>query len=294
MPELPEVENLRQGLQRSIVGQKVLSVEIKKPKLVFGKGTLRHPSIKKKRVFIQGVTGERFTRVTRRAKNLIFELSHGKIILAHLKMTGQFVYQATKSKKLVSGGHPIELSETTLPNKYTHILFRLEHGVLYYNDPRMFGYLLYYPSLNAFEADNHFVTHGLEPLSKEFTVKYVYDALKNKKGKIKAVLMDQKIVTGLGNIYADETLFEAGIRPDRSASSISQNETKKLHKVIIRIIRKAIKVGGSSVATYRLLDESQGNYAREHKVYGKAGNPCPRCRKPLKKTTIQTRTTVYC
>ena len=307
MPELPEVENLRRGLKRSILGQKVKSVKVTRSKLVSGKGNIRIASEKKRREFIKGIVGERFIGVGRRAKNLIFRLGHGKMILAHLKMSGQFVYKPFGNKKsiiggparnaysiAVAGGHPIEISERELPNKHSHIIFELEKGVLYYNDTRMFGYLLYYPNLQSFESENHFGLYGLEPLTRQFTAKYLHDALKNKKGKIKAVLMDQKIVTGLGNIYADETLFEAGIRPDRSASSISQNETKKLHKVIIRIIRKAIKVGGSSVATYRLLDESQGNYAREHKVYGKAGNPCPRCRKPLKKTTIQTRTTVYC
>ena len=106
--------------------------------------------------------------------------------------------------------------------------------------------------------------------------------------------MDQKVVTGVGNIYTDETLFESRIRPDRSASSLSSSEAEKLHKAIVRIMRRAIKTGGSSVATYRLLDETRGNYAREHKVYGKAEEPCSRCKHPLSKTTIQTRTTIFC
>jgi formamidopyrimidine-DNA glycosylase len=131
-------------------------------------------------------------------------------------------------------------------------------------------------------------------LSKQFTLKYFSDALKNKKGEIKAILMDQKIVAGLGNIYADETLFEARIRPDRNPSSLSASEVSKLYKAIIRIIKRAVKVGGSSVATYRLLDKTRGNYAREHKVYGKTGKSCPNCGKPLEKTTIQGRTTVFC
>lgn len=295
MPELPEVENLRVGLNRTIVGQKIHHVEIRKPKLVSGKGTLRVASLREKNKFIRGATGENFVSVERRAKNLIFKLSHGKIILAHLKMSGQFVYKPKSHKlKAVSGGHPIELSEKQLPNKHTHLTFELKSGTLYYNDTRMFGYLLYYPDMKTFEAQNHFGMYGLEPLSKQFTTKYLFEALKNKKGKIKAVLMDQKIVTGLGNIYADESLFEAKIRPDRSASSVSKSEVEKLHKAIIRIIKRAIKVGGSSVATYRLLDDTRGNYAREHKVYGKAGKMCPNCGKPLEKTTIQTRTTIFC
>lgn len=301
MPELPEVENLRMGLERVIVGQKIKSVKVEKPKLVSGRGTKRTASSKKQTEFIKGLTGERFLNVERRAKNLVFKLSHEKIIIVHLKMSGQFVYlpshKATARQdkpKMVSGGHPIELSETELPNKHSHVIFELEKGTLYYNDTRMFGYLLYYPDLKTFEKENHFRLYGVEPLSKEFNVKHLADSFKNKSGKIKAVLMDQKIVTGLGNIYADESLFESGIRPDRSPSSLSKPEVEKLHKAIVRIISRAIKVGGSSVATYRLLDATEGNYAREHKVYGKSGKLCVNCKKPLIKIVIGGRTTIFC
>ncbi len=293
MPELPEVENLRMGLEKAIVGQKVLKVEVRKPKLVSGNGTLRTASSKKVREFEQDIKGEKFIAVERRAKNLIFKLSHDKIIIAHLKMTGQFVFKP-KSGKQVLGGHPIEISESKLPNKHTHIIFTLENGMLYYNDTRMFGYVLYYPSRDAFEKENHFKSYGKEPLDKSFTVKYFTETLKNKKGKIKTVLLNQDVVTGVGNIYADESLFEAGIIPTRNASTLTKNEIEKLHKAIIRILKKAIEVGGSSVATYRLLDNSQGNYAREHKVYGKAGKPCVKCGKLLSKILVQNRTTIFC
>lgn len=294
MPELPEVENLRLGLEKAIVGQKIKKVLVYKPKLVTGKGTLRIASEKKKQEFIHGLKREKFLSVKRRAKNLLFELTHDKILIGHLKMSGQFVYQARKDKKSVSGGHPIRLSETQLPNKHSHIIFELEHGTLYYNDVRMFGYLLYYPNAKAFEVENHFGNYGAEPFSKDFTPKYFANSLKNKKSKIKAVLMAQDIVTGVGNIYADESLFEAKILPTRSASSLSVSEINKLHKAIIRIMKKATKVGGSSVATYRLLDDSRGNYAREHKVYGKKGQDCPRCGKQLQTILVQSRTTVFC
>ncbi|MES3004986.1 MAG: bifunctional DNA-formamidopyrimidine glycosylase/DNA-(apurinic or apyrimidinic site) lyase [Patescibacteria group bacterium] len=294
MPELPEVENLRLGLEKHILGQKILSIKISKPKLVSGKGTLRSPSKKKVDEFINNLTNEKFLGVDRRAKNLIFKLSHDKIILAHLKMTGQFIYKSKSGNKTVVGGHPIELSESTLPNKHSHIIFELEKGTLYYNDTRMFGYVIYYPNMSALETEKHFDKLGVEPTTPEFTLKYFEDALKNKKGKIKTVLMNQEVVTGVGNIYADESLFEAGINPSRSALSLTHEELAKLHKAIKRIITKAIKVGGSSVATYRLIDDSQGNYAREHKVYGKHGKECVVCKKILEKTTINTRTTVFC
>jgi formamidopyrimidine-DNA glycosylase len=298
MPELPEVENLRRGLEKNIMGQKVLAVKVRKPKLVSGKGTLRKASTKKVKEFEKGITKEKILKIDRRAKNLIFYFSNNKILLVHLKMSGQFAYSpfeasAKKGKKVI-GGHPIELSEKELPNKHSHVIFELEKGTLYYNDTRMFGYLLYYPNVESFEKENHFEFFGLEPFNKNFTSEYLYQSLKNKKGKIKAVLMGQEIVTGLGNIYADESLFEAKIRPDRKASSLKEGETKVLHKAILRILKRAVQVGGSSVATYRLLDDTRGNYAREHKVYGKAGKNCPRCGKPLKKILVQTRTTIFC
>jgi formamidopyrimidine-DNA glycosylase len=295
MPELPEVENLRRGLEKRVLGQKILKVKVTKPKLVSGKGTLRVASDAKRNEFIRGLTGERFLRVERRAKNLIFIFESGKMLVVHLKMSGQFVYRPNSSAPSVfSGGHPIELSETQLPNKHSHVVFELEKGTLYYNDTRMFGYLLYYPSAAAFEIVNHFANIGLEPFDPGFTVEYFANALKAKKGKLKTVLMNQEIVTGLGNIYADEAAFEAGIKPTRVASSLSREEIKKLHTVIKKILKRAIEMGGSSVATYRLLDDTRGNYAREHKVYGKAGQRCPVCDSSLKNIVLNNRTTVFC
>ncbi len=307
MPELPEVENLRIGLERAVVGQKIKHVKVTKPKLVSGRGTKRTASPKKQKEFIAGLAGEKFLAVERRAKNLIFKLSRGKTMVGHLKMSGQFAYKPKSYKlKAISGGHPIEISETELPNKHSHIIFELEKGTLYYNDTRMFGYLLYYPNEKTLEQEKHFSDYGVEPLSKEFTISHLAEGLKNKVGKpphllnkrcggkIKAVLMDQKIVTGLGNIYADESLFESGIRPDRSPASLSIQEIQKLHKAIVRIITRAIKVGGSSVATYKLLDNTKGNYAREHKVYGKDGEKCNVCNTDLKKIIVGGRTTIFC
>lgn len=294
MPELPEVENLRIALEKNILGQKILNVKVSKPKLVSGKGTLRKASAKKVEEFVKGLKDEKFVKVSRRAKNLIFHFKSGKIILAHLKMSGQFVYKPKNKKVAVIGGHPIELSEKELPNKHTHIIFELEKGTLYFNDTRMFGYVLYYPSLLAFDKEEHFTHLGLEPFDEKFTLEYFEKELKNKSGKIKSVLMDQKIVTGLGNIYADESLFEAKIDPRRSPSSLIKSEISLLYKALVRIMRRAIEVGGSSVATYRLLDDSRGNYAREHKVYGKYGKNCFRCKHPLEKIQIQGRTTVFC
>lgn len=301
MPELPEVENLRLGLLKYIKGQKILKVEVSKPKLVSSKSTKREISKSKVLEFQKGLIGEKFLNVKRRAKNLIFKLSNEKYILAHLKMTGQFIYEnnptshkATAGQEKFIGGHPIEISETTLPNKHTHIIFHLEKGTLYYNDTRMFGYVLYYPNTESFEKENHFGGLGFEPEDKNFTLPYFINALKNKRSKIKTVLLNQDIVVGVGNIYADESLFEAKISPTRPANSLTKQEATLLFKAIKRILQKAISVGGSSVATYRLIDDSRGNYAREHKVYGKVGQKCVKCNHPLRKIIIGSRTTIFC
>ncbi len=293
MPELPEVESLRRGLERLIIGQRIKKVVVHKPKLVSGKGNIRTASEKKAREFRNGLTARTFTGVDRRAKNLIFYLAEGPVVLVHLKMSGQFVYEEHGKNKVI-GGHPIEIAEHELPNKHTHVIFELTKGTLFYNDTRMFGYLLYYPSLAAFEKENHFAALGMEPFDPAFTLDYFTQALKAKKAKLKTVLMNQDIVTGLGNIYADEAMFEAGVRPTRSASLLTREETKKLYAAIKRILEQAIKLGGSSVATYRLVDRERGNYAREHKVYGKSGKQCSICKTPLKKIVLNSRTTVYC
>lgn len=293
MPELPEVENLRRGLLKKVAGQRIKRVVVRKLKLVSGKGNVRKASPAKAGEFVRGLTGQVIADIDRRAKNLVFRTEAGRIVLVHLKMSGQFVYRE-RGRNLVDGGHPIELSEKEMPNKHTHIIFELSRGTLFYNDTRMFGYLLYYPDAASFEKENHFGGLGLEPMDRAFTLEYFRTALKEKKGKLKTVLMNQAIVTGLGNIYADEVCFMAGVRPARAANSLKPAEIDHLYKAIKLIIPNAIKLGGSSVATYRLLDASRGNYAREHKVYGKTGERCVVCGAPLKTMQLNGRTTVYC
>ena len=300
MPELPEVENLRLGLQRRILGQRVRSIAVRKPKLVSGRGNLRKASPKKTREFIRGLTGSRILDITRRAKNLVFHFSGGKRLVVHLKMSGQFVYRASPKrgvkagKEIFDGGHPIRISETVLPNPHTRLIFGLDKGILYYNDTRMFGYLLYYPSEAHLDKAGHFRNLGLEPLDAAFTPAYFRGSLRARKARLKSVLMDQAVVTGLGNIYADEVCFLAKVRTNRKASSLSDKEIGRLHRAILAILPKAIAAGGSSVVSYRLADGSRGNYAREHKVYGRAGEKCFRCRAILKEMQINNRTTVFC
>ena len=293
MPELPEVESLRRSLVPHVVGQTIQSVEVHKPKLVSSKGTIRRPSSSKKKKFERGLTQETIKQIDRKAKNLIIHFESGKVLLIHLKMTGQLVYQED-GERLALGGHPIEVSEHELPNKHSHIIFELERGTLFYNDVRMFGYLLLYDSWDDLAAEQHFDNLGVDPLAEEFTLEHFRNGLKDRKAKLKTVLMNQEVVTGLGNIYADEDCFAAGVRPDRACNSLSDEELAKLHAEIQRIIQTAVEQGGSSVANYIMADGSRGTYAREHKVYGRGGKECLVCGNQLAKTTMNNRTTVLC
>lgn len=292
MPELPEVESLRRSLIPFIVGKKIVGVNVLTPKIVSGKGNKRTPLLRKKAEFESGLQGETIVELRRRAKNIVIVFSNGKYVLIHLKMTGQLVFQ--NDREQVSGGHPINLAHTVLPGKHTRIIFSLSDGTLFYNDTRMFGYVLYFPSSEAFEREAHFNGLGFEPDDPAFTADALYQSLRSSSGRLKSVLMDQKIVVGLGNIYCDEVCFFARVRPSRFCKRISKREAGRLYEGMGVILSRAIALGGSSIAAYLLADGSRGNYAREHKVYGRGGKPCLVCATPLVKTIVHGRTTVYC
>jgi formamidopyrimidine-DNA glycosylase len=267
------------------------------PKLVSSKGTTRKASQEKTTNFIHGTVGRKITDISRRSKNLIFKLDDGGIILVHLKMTGQLVYKpddSDENEKLVWGGHPIEESQNNLPNKHTYLIFKLENGILFYNDIRQFGYLLFYKNEDELLTEKHFVDLGLEPLSEGFTLDYLKLAFKSKKGQLKKVFLDQNVVVGLGNIYADEVAFAAGVKPERLVQSLSDIEVGKIYDSIKKIIKNAIELGGSSVANYVLADGNRGNYAREHRVYKRGGKPCLVCGTILTSIKSAGRTTVFC
>lgn len=293
MPELPEVESLRRSLEPYIVGQVIQSVEVLKPKLVSAHGTVRGENHEKVREFERELRGQEIQSIQRIAKNLLIHMVSGKVLLIHLKMTGQLVYQEGQENKAL-GGHPIQASETELPNKHSHILFTLSNGTLYYNDVRMFGYLLYYPDVTTLRTIHAFDQLGMEPLSEAFDLTIFRKELKRRKRVLKSALLAQDIVVGLGNIYVDEACFRAGIQPHRVTNTLSDVEIESLYQSIQYIIPRAVQQGGSSVANYIMADGSRGTYAREHAVYGRGGKPCLVCGTPLVATKIHSRTTVSC
>lgn len=299
MPELPEVESLRAGLEKVLKSRTIKSVEIKNGKLVSGSGTKRVAIKKKTFEFVDNLKDKKIVSVKRRAKNIFIELDTKEIILIHLKMTGQLVYEYENKGKvkneIVTGGHPIEESyKQSLPHKHTHIIFTLDSGTLYYNDVRKFGYLLYYKNLDAAVEAKHFSKIGLEPFDPANTLEYFRDEIKKKNKALKTVLLEQSVVVGCGNIYADEVCFASKVLPSRNCKTLTDAEAKLIHKNIIKILQRAIDLGGSSISDYLLADGSRGNYAREHKVYGRAGEKCAVCKNVLEKFTIASRTTVSC
>ncbi len=293
MPELPEVESLRRSLEPYIIGQDIRSVLVYKPKLVSAHGTVRLENLAKVAEFERELPGETISSIQRVAKNLLIHLQSGKVLLVHLKMTGQLVYQEGNENKAL-GGHPIQMSEQELPNKHSHIIFRLSRGTLYYNDVRMFGYVLYYPNLMTLQSIHSFDQLGMEPLSDAFDLELFKKELKSRKRVLKTALLSQDIVVGLGNIYVDEVCFRAGVSPHRVTNTLKEAELVKLYEAIKMILARAVEQGGSSVANYIMADGSRGTYAREHAVYGRAGKPCLICKTPLESTKIQSRTTVSC
>jgi len=278
MPELPEVENIRKGLTK-LKGQKILRVFVLQPQIVSGKGNLRRSSARRTGEFSEGLKGEIIKSVERRGKNLLFRTKNGKIVLAHLKMTGQFIYDPSGSVE---------------PGKHTRIIFELSGGNLFYNDIRRFGYVLYFPNRTALKETGHFENLGLEPFDRKFTLNLFRTALKNRNSTLKSVLMNQEVVAGIGNIYADEICYAAKILPGKKASLLNKEEIKNLYRSIKSVLKQAIKLKGSSIRNYRLATGEEGGFAKMHQVYGRAGEPCFVCETKLAKSVIGNRTTVFC
>lgn len=270
---------MRRSLAAVVKGQKIKDVLIRWPKIVSGRGNLRKASFWAVREFRRGILNRKIIGIERRGKNLIFILSAGRRIIVHLKMSGRFAYYRA-----------VEIPKNW--SRHDHIIFKLSRGTLVYNDTRKFGYLIYYP--NERKAEGHFTGIGVEPLSSKFTAQYLEKAFARKNARIKTVLMDQSVVAGLGNIYCDESLFLSGINPTRKASSLKPEEIKKLHRAIRKVLSRAIKLGGSTVFTYRTMEGKLGRYADEHKVYGRAGEECLKCGSRLCGIKINNRATVYC
>ena len=261
MPELPEVQTIKSDLQKIILGKKIIQVKIHNPKVI------REPA---PAVFKKSLEGLSIKRILRRGKLLVLELSNGKFLTVHLKMTGQLV---------APGG-----------SKSSRVAFKLSGGVtLDFNDQRLFGELRLVSDWKKLDFIKRL---GPEPF--DLTLGEFKDMLLKRKTAIKPLLLDQSFVCGIGNIYAAEILFHAKINPQAPALSLSQKEATVLYQEMQRVLKNAIKHGGSSVDDYVRVSGKNGDYARFHRVYGREGKPCFICSRPVERITQGGRGTYFC
>ena len=269
MPELPEVETIVADLRPHLAGRTITRCELLFPTIV------RHPEPE---VFIDSIAGTRIESVGRRGKFILIGLGGDLLLVVHLGMTGQL--------RLVPADAPVE--------KHTHAILVLDDGRhLRYRDPRRFGRLL----LGTEEALLHSGTMprlGPEPIDPGFAAEELYRRLRGRRTSLKAVLLDQASIAGVGNIYADESLHRARLRPDRQAGSLSRKSASRLHDSLRESLEVAIKNRGSSVDTYRDAWGELGGQQERLLVYGRAGEPCFTCGRPLSTIRLAGRTTVFC
>ena len=269
MPELPEVETIAADLRPHLVGRTILRCELMFPSIV------RHPEPE---LFVDHVAGERITSLGRRGKYILIRLGNDLMLVVHLGMTGQL--------RLVDPATPIE--------KHTHAVFDLDDGKqLRYRDPRRFGRLLL-GTEQALLLSKKMPRLGPEPIDPAFEPDELYRALRRRKTSLKAVLLDQATIAGVGNIYADESLHLARLRPDRIAGTISRKSAGRLHESLRESLLTAIANRGSSVDTYRDAWGEVGGQQERLLVYGRAGEPCFTCGRPLSMIRIAGRSTVFC
>ena len=276
MPELPEVETIRRGLNNFIIHKKITKIEVFCEKSFQG-----NP---------RNAENQTIKNIRRFGKALILDLNNNTSLMIHLRMTGQLIYDG---EERYAAGHPSENFVADLPNKQTRVLLRFNDNTLYFNDQRKFGFI---KSIKTSEVENDPFIKKLAKEPWEMTSSEFYEKLqKHKNSLIKATILDQSIVCGLGNIYADEALFAAKIHPERRSGTISKEEAKELLKSACDVMERSIESGGSTMATYVKADGTRGDYLEKFaQVFRRENQPCPRCGKKIKKIRVAGRGTHIC
>jgi formamidopyrimidine-DNA glycosylase len=264
MPELPEVETIKRDLTPRIVGRSFIGITLNWPRMV---------QILSPEAFSNCLIGKDITELDRRGKYLIFRLSSGEALILHLMMSGSLL--------LIPRGES---------DKYARTVFHLDNEAdLYFRDPRKLGRMWLVKDENSVVGKL-----GPEPLAPSFTAEVLGERLKKHSAPIKAVLCDQNFLAGVGNMYADEALYDAVIHPLRTANSLSAEEIARLHRGIRRVLEKAIGSYGASISDYRRPDGELGAAQFIFKVAHRAGEPCPVCATPIERITIRQRGTYFC
>lgn len=283
MPELPEVETVRRGLNQFIVHKTIQHVHHDAAK--------SFPNAPKD--VEQFLIGAHITAVRRRAKVLIVDLSTNYSLLIHLKMTGQLVYIDNADR--FGAGHPNDSLVHTLPDRSTRVTIDFEQGVrLFFNDQRKFGWVKLMPTTLIAEV-SFMQKVGPEPLEDDFTEDVLIKRMRRRKNSpIKAVLLDQSVLAGVGNIYADESLWAAKIHPSVRVREVTDQQLKVLHRELRAILQLAIEKGGSTNKNYVNAEGKKGSYMDFAKVFRREGQPCPRCGMIIIKTRVAGRGTHIC
>lgn len=286
MPELPEVETIRRGLIKFIKHQTLQATDIMCTKSFIGEP-------------VQGTVKD----IRRFGKALVIDLDTKKSLMIHLRMTGQLIYDSSdktiandspiESGKRFAAGHPSDNFTAQLPNKQTRVVLHFNSGTLFFNDQRKFGFIKILPTV-AVEQDPFIKKLAKEPWG--MAADELYTKLqKHPNSCVKAIILDQTIITGLGNIYADEALFASGIHPERKSGTITRKEATKLLRSACDVMDKSIASGGSTMATYVKADGTKGDYLELFaQVFHKEGQPCPRCGATIEKIKVAGRGTHIC
>ena len=277
MPELPEVETVRRGLQQSVVGRKVLKVEVGRER------TVRRTS---REALIDGLTGVKIISATRRGKYLLCDLDSGQKLMMHLRMSGRLIIAEPGAAR----------------PPHTHVVMHLANAEtieseLWFVDPRTFGEVVVFDPDKLTTQMPDLAKLGVDPLTDEFTPEILRELFKKRRGNLKALLLNQHFVAGIGNIYADEILHLAKLRPDRLPDRLNHATLTRLHSAIIKVLNNAVAAGGSTLKDTQYVDlEGQtGSFQDEHRVYGRGGLPCLTCGKGrILMTIVAGRTTCYC
>lgn len=278
MPELPEVETVRRGLEPAMTGGKIAEALVNRP-------DLRWPFPPR---MAERLTGQTITQLRRRSKYILADLTSGETLLIHLGMSG----------RILVSGDPLGqfVHEHPAPEKHDHVVIHMENGArITFNDPRRFGAMDLIKTINA-EMHPLLSKLGPEPLGNSFDETYLVDALKSKNTPIKSALLDQRIVAGLGNIYVCEALFRSGISPKRRAGAVSKNRAKSLVPVIRTVLTDAISAGGSSLRDFRQADGELGYFQHTFDVYDREGQPCKGtgCTGVIQRIVQSGRSSFYC
>ena len=284
MPELPEVEVVKRSLINKTQNLIVKAVKIKD-------GRLRYKIDRSK---IKKIIGLKFIKISRRSKYLLFFFNKNIVMLVHLGMTGKFFFINSKRTKYKTSFY-YDINEDK-DKKHDRIIFNLSNNQkLIYNDIRKFGFIKFVERVNL-KQNAHLKHLGPEPLSSKFNIKYFKDYIKGKKRTIKNMLMDQKFISGLGNIYVNEILFFSGVKPSKKIKNLKEAEIQKIIKFSKKIISKAILLGGSSIKDFSSSSGKKGSFQQHFSVYGKKGEKCSNknCGMDIIKISISNRASFFC